>query len=200
MTTPTANAVLMGGGGAPSAKFSAVGTVVEGRIVAISEPYQEREYFPSDPGNGPLKFFKNGNPIMTFNLDLATDQRDPAIEDDDGTRRVYMDGARIKKAVRAAVHAAGAPGLEVGGHLAITYTHDDVPGDSRSGKNYSVTYRPGAPANAVLMDQREVPEPVAATPAPVAAPVTGQPSPEQVAAIKAAGMDPSAIFPGYQPS
>lgn len=212
MTTPTANSVLMGGGGAPSAKLTE-GVTLSGRIVAISDPYQEREYSPSDPGNGAPKFFKNGNPIMTFNLDLATTDRDASIEDDDGTRRLYMDGSRIKKAVRAAVQASGAPGLAVGGTLSITCTHYDTPGDVRSGKNYTATYAAGSAANTVLMGQQETPpqapavvaqpaNPAPASQAAQAAPVAAQqapggPTPEQVAAVKAAGLNPADVFPGY---
>lgn len=230
--TQTANDVLMGGGGAPTAKITE-GVTLAGRILSISEPYQEREYDPNNPGNGAPKFFKSGTPIMSFWVDVATQLRDPSIEDDDGTRRIYMDGARIKKAVRAGVQAAGATGLNVGGTLSVTCTHYDVPGDMRSGKNYAVTYQPGSPANNVLMGaepdqgnpslapgwapqqpayqapapqapvyQQPAPAPVTApvqqTPAPVAAPpVAAGPTPEQVAAVRAAGLDPANVFPGY---
>lgn len=231
MTTQTANSVLMGGGGAPSAKFTAPGDTITGRIVAISDPYQEREYSPNDPGNGAPRFFKNGNPIMTFSMDLATTLRDPSIEDDDGTRRVYMDGARIKKAVREAVRTAGADGLAVGATLSITYTHDDVQGDHRSGKNYQVTYQPGSASNNVLMGQQheeQAPPPAPAQPpaqqayappaqvqqpvappappaaqppapasAPAAPPAAGGPNEQQLAALRAAGIDPATVFPGY---
>lgn len=225
-TTQTANDVLMGGGGAPTAKITE-GVTVAGRILAISEPYQEREYDPNNPGNGAPKFFKSGTPIMSFWVDVATPLRDPSIEDDDGTRRIYMDGSRIKKAVRAGVQAAGATGLNVGGTLSVTCTHYDTPGDMRSGKNYAVTYQPGSPANTVLMGaqpdqqgnpslapgwapqqpqqpayQPPAPAPVAApvqqAPAPVAAPpVAAGPTPEQVAAVRAAGLDPANVFPGF---
>lgn len=240
MTTPTANSVLMGGGGAPAYKFTTPGETLSGRIVAISEPYQEREYDKLNPGNGALKTFKNGNPIMTFNIDLLTTLRDPSIEDDDGTRRVYMDGARIKKAVRAAVQAAGADGLAIGATLSITYTHDDVAGDPRSGKNYQVTYQPGSASNNVLMGQQHeqpappapayappapptppaqaytppappappaqpaptpqtppAPQPTAAPPAQAEPATASGPNEQQLAALRAAGIDPATVFPGY---
>ena len=172
---PDANSILFGSG-VPSAKFDAHGITWAGRIVAISEPYQEREYVKGDPAGGALKTFPSGDPIMTFNLDLDTGRRDPNIEGDDGIRRVYMDGQRIKKAVREGVRASGARGLAIGGHLSITYTHDDTPGDPRSGKNYQCTYTPGAAANNVLMQQQEPP----AAPAPQQ-PVQqyAQPAPQQ---------------------
>lgn len=220
--TTTANDVLMGGGGAPTAKL-AEGITVSGRIVAISEPYQEREYDPNNAGGGAPKYFKSGDPIMTFNVDVDTGMRDPSIEDDDGIRRIYMDGARIKKAVRDGVRASGAPGLAVGGTLTVTCTHYDTPGDVRSGKNYSVQYAPGAAANNVLMGQQATPPPApvqapqpqpaytqpvqpqpvaqpayappAPQPVPAAAPV--QPTPEQLAAVRQVGVDPKVAFPGY---
>lgn len=206
-TQQSANAVLMGGGGAPSAKLTE-GVTVSGRILQVSDPYQEREYNPNDPGNGAPKYFKNGNPIMTFYVDLATSERDAGIEDDDGTRRLYMDGSRIKKAVRAAVAGAGAPGLSAGGVLQVTCTGYETPGDIRSGKKYVATYTPGVAANSVLMGQADEPAPAPVqqapvpvqqapqvTPAPAAA--ASGPTAEQVAALKAAGMDPASVFPGY---
>lgn len=196
------NKVLMGGSGAPRARFENHGDTVTGRILAISEPYQEREYDQNNPGGGAPKFFpKSGDPIMTFNLDLATDMRDPAIENDDGTRRVYMDGARIKKAVAMAVRSAGQSGLAVGGHLSITYTGDQTPGDKRSGKIYAVQYTAAAPANSVLMGEQApppVPQPAAAaqaTPTPPAADADPTArlraagfTEEQIAAATAAGI------------
>ncbi|MFW6598143.1 hypothetical protein ACOCHS_06395 [Propionibacteriaceae bacterium Y2011] len=256
MSTPTADQVLMGGGGAPAGKID-IGQPIAGRILEVSAPYQERDYDPKNPGSGDLKFFKNGNPILTFFIDLATDQRSPEIEDDDGTRRVYMDGARIKKAVKAAVQAAGANGLTVGSYLAIECTHYDEPNDRRSGKNYQVRYTPGAPpANDVLMGDQQTgeipaqqaqqayaqpqqqpvqqyepaapqaqqqyaqpqqqgypahqpgyaqptptpPQPSQQAPAPQqpAPAAPAGPTPEQIAAVRAAGLDPAVVFPGYQ--
>lgn len=186
--TPSANDVLMGGGGAPAFKFDQPGATITGRIAAISTPYQEREYDPTNPGGGAPKFYpKSGDPIMTFSLDVVTALRDPSIEDDDGTRRVYMDGKRIKDAVRAGVRAAGAPGLEVGGQLTVQYVRDDVPGDHRSGKNYAVQYvAPVAKANDVLMGApaaAPATQPVPAgwnVPPVTPAPVHAQPAPAQV--------------------
>lgn len=203
MTTPTTdvNSILMGGGGAPAFKFSQPGDEVSGRIVHISEPYQEREYDPANPGGGAPKFFpKSGKPIMTFNLDLATNLRDPSIEDDDGTRRIYMDGARIKNAVRDAIRAAGASSLAVGATLTIRYDSDKVPGDRRSGKNYKVTYVPGSAADNVLQqpDPEAQPAQQPAAQQPQTAP--GQPTQQQLEAIKAAGMDPKDVFPNYEPA
>lgn len=217
--TTTANDLLMGAR-VPTAKLTQ-GDVVEGRILAISEPYQEREYDAKNPGGGAPKTFSSGDPIMTFHLDIATSLRDPGDADDDGTRRLYMDGARIKRAIRAACLAAGAvKGLAVGGHLSVTCTHYDVDGDIRSGKNYAATYTPGAPANNVLMGQQPpvapapapvqqyAPQPVQQAPvapvqaAPVApvAPAIPAPDPAQVAAVVAANLDPRTVFAASHPA
>ncbi|QXT62738.1 hypothetical protein [Tessaracoccus palaemonis] len=218
----TANDVLMGGSGAPAVKLTE-GVTISGRITFISDPYQEREYDQNNPGNGAPKFFKSGDPIMTFYVDLATDQRDPSIEDDDGTRRLYMDGARIKKAVRSAVQAARATGLNPGSTLTISCIGYETPGDLRSGKIYQANYTPGNAASNVLMGttvtgaqapapsfaqppqpayQPPAPQPTYVPPAPQPtqqAPAATAPqfTPEQLAAFAAAGIPTSAI-PGLQ--
>ena len=186
-----ANDVLMGGSSQPTAKFKNHGDTYAGRILAISEPYQEREYDPTNPGGGAPKFYpKSGDPIMTFNIDIATTLRDPAIEDDDGTRRVYMDGKRIKDAVRDAVRAAGASGLAVGGTLSIAYVGDVTTGDQRSGKRYEVSYV--APANNVLMGQAPQVAPVQQY-APPAQQVQQQAAPVMQAAPAPQVLDPVAL-------
>ena len=191
-----ANSVLMGAG-VPSAKIDLGLPPVTGRITAISEPYQEREYDPKNPGvPGPLKTFPSGDPIMSFSIDIATGQIDPSIENDEGTRRIYMDGGRIKKAVREAVKAAGAKGVSVGGWLSITCVSYDEPGNRQSGKNYAVQYVPGAPANDVLMGQAVGQQP----PAP---PVAQQPAypPQQPPVVQGlpAGYQPAQPPPAWNP-
>ena len=239
----TANDILFGSG-VPYAKFDAPGVTWSGRIVAISEPYQEREYVKGDPGGGAPKTYPSGDPIMSFSIDLDTGLRDATIEGDDGRRRIYMDGSRIKRAVRDAVKAAGARALVEGSHLSITYTSDEVPGDPRSGKNYAAQYTPGNPASNVLMGQVGQPatpqyqqapaqpyapqqpapqyapqqpqyapqqpqyapqQPVQAAPvqqqppAPAAPAAPAGPTPEQLAAVAAAGLDPKEVFAGQYP-
>lgn len=205
MTQPSANDVLMGGGGAPSAKFDEPGTTWEGRIVSPPQSHQVRNYDPKNPGGGELKFYPSGDPIMGITVDIATTVRDHTIEDDDGVRRLYLDGRYIKDAVRDAVRAAGASGLEVGGHLKITFTHREDPADKRSRKFWQVAYTPAA--NAALMgDQptQQAAAPAAAQPAqqapvsaaPPAAPPSG-PTAEDVATAKtliAAGLDDATVL------
>ncbi|WP_454729007.1 hypothetical protein [Cellulosimicrobium protaetiae] len=206
-TTPNANDVLMGGGGAPSAKFANPGDSIRGRIVAPPQAYQERDYVKDKPGGGDLKFYPSGDPIMSVYVDVQTDLHDPSIEDDDGTRRVYIEGRYLKADVRNAVRAAGASGLEVGGTLELTFTHREDPEDKRSRKFWQAKYTPAG--NAALMAPEVGGQPTApATPPPSApaaqpasapspAPAPAAPSGEDAAAkarqLIALGIDDATI-------
>lgn len=187
MTTTNydANAVLMGGASAPTWKFDAPGTRKVGTIAAPPVTRQEREYDPHNPGGGQLKFFPSGDPIMGIVVEVQTDERDPSRDGDDGRRTFYIEGKRLKDAVRTGVRNAGANGLEVGGVLDVTLTHYDVPNDRRSGRNWSVVYTPAG--NAALMGDEPHPATQAATPTPAPAPAGGAPqmTPEQAAAFQA---------------
>ncbi|WP_309049271.1 hypothetical protein [Streptomyces sp.] len=137
-----ANSFLMGGGGAPTAKFPTPGTVVGGRITEPPKVEQQR-----DIQSGEQKFWGNGDPMMQLVVTVQTDQRDPAIEDDDGRRRIFVKG-QMKNAVSDAVRQAGARGLEVGGTLHVRYTHD---GEQKNRgfsppKQYAAKYVPAAQA------------------------------------------------------
>lgn len=192
-TTPNANDVLMGGGGVPSAKFANPGDSIKGRIVAPPQAYQVRDYDRNNPGGGELKFYPSGDPIMAVYVDLQTDLRDPSIEDDDGVRRVYVEGRYIKEDVRNAVRAAGAPGLEVGATLELTFTHREDPDDKRSRKFWQASYVPAG--NAALMGDTppQTVAPATATPAAAASPAPGaQPAPGPAPAAAPSGEDAAA--------
>jgi hypothetical protein len=113
-----ANSFLMGGGGAATAKFPTPGTVIGGRITEPPTLEQQR-----DIKSGEKKFWADGDPMMQLVVTVQTDLRDPAFEDDDGKRRIFIKG-QMKNAVSDAVRQAGARGLEVGGTLHVRYTHD----------------------------------------------------------------------------
>jgi hypothetical protein len=121
--TYSANDVLMGGGGAPTAKFANPGDTLEGAIVAPPTVYQERDYDPNNPGGGKPKTYPSGDPIMAVYVDVQTAHRDPSISEDDGVRRFYIEGRYLKTDVRDAIRRAGTNGLEVGGRLKVTFTH-----------------------------------------------------------------------------
>jgi hypothetical protein len=119
MSTPiNANDFLMGGAGAPSAKFPTVGTSHGGRITEQPTVEQQRDFQTGNP-----KFWDDGNPMMQLVVTIQTDERDPSVENDNGRRRIFVKG-QLKTAIQEAVRSAGARGLEVGGHLTVTYTHN----------------------------------------------------------------------------
>lgn len=182
--TPNANDVLMGGGGAPSWKFTDPGTTRVGTIKAPPKAHQEKDYDPNNPGGGKPKFFPSGDPIMGITVEVATDERDQGIEDDDGTRTFWIEGRYLKEAVRSAVLAAGANGLEVGGRLQVTFTHREDPTDKRSRKYWDVKYTP-AGNNTLMTDPAPQQPAAAATPAPAT-----QPTP-QPAALAGDGATPA---------
>lgn len=178
-TNYDANDILMGGGGGgPAWKFDQPGDRDTGTILHPPQARQEREFVKDNPGGGAGKVFPSGDPIMGVLVDVQTSRRDDT--DDDGQRTFYIEGKRLKMAVRDAVREAGASGLEVGGVLDVTLTHYDIAGDRKSGRNWKIIYTPAG--NAALMDTTPAAPPAAAAPAPAAAPTV---TPEQAAAFAA---------------
>jgi hypothetical protein len=142
------------GTGVPAAKFDTIGKTVAGRITEEPELRQQTDFDTGAP-----KVWDNGDPMMQLVVVVATDERDPALEDDDGSRRLYIRG-NLQQAVANAVRAAKSK-LEVGGTLSVTYTGDDEP--KRRGmsgaKRYTATYSPPAEA---FLEQAAQPAPAAA--------------------------------------
>lgn len=142
--TRSVDDLLMGGGGAPAAKFPTVGTTWKGTITDKTMSQQ------TDMVTGKPKTYDDGNPMMQVVLTIQTDQRDATIEGDDGTRRLFIKGAMLA-AVKKAIKDADAPTAEVGGTIAIKYTHD---GEGKPGlnppKQYIAQY--AAPVAAVSND------------------------------------------------
>lgn len=125
-----ANSLLMGTG-VPGAKFPTIGTVVKGRITAVDSG-QQVDFKTKAP-----LFYDDGKPRMQIVVTLATDIRDPEIPNDDGVRKLYVKG-QMQKAIRDAVVAAGAEGLEIGGTIAVQFTAEK-PSETR-GFNPSKVY------------------------------------------------------------
>ncbi len=105
---------------------------------------------------------------MSVSVDVQTNLRDPNLDDDDGTRRIYIEGQRMKAAVREACAAAGAPqGVEVGGELHVMFTGF---GTAEAGlnppKEYQARYTPPGvtAANGVLMGGQPQQAPAQGTP------------------------------------
>ncbi len=151
MTNPrSGNDLLMSGGGTRWAKFPVVGTVVIGRIISEPEARQQTDY--DDPSK--RLFWDNGDPKMEVVVNVQLPHGfTPEDDEDDGVRAFHMRG-NMANAVRDAVKAAQAPGLEVGGTLAVTYTGD---GESKAARKagpklYRAQYtRPANAGNAALM-------------------------------------------------
>lgn len=184
-------------GGAVSAKFDTVGVTIGGTITRVGEPMQQRDFTTQA-----LKTWDDGRPMMQLPVDVATDQRDPDVPDDDGTRTFYIRG-EMQKAVRQALRQGGAKGLREGGALSITYSGDG-PVKQRGmnpPKLYTATYSPPAVAHA----DQFVNDSGTATNGAAAAPdlLTGDPrlahlTPEQLAGARAAGWTPevcASMFP-----
>lgn len=112
----------------PNFKFDTIGKAVAGTIVFPPEDRQALEYGTRKP-----KFWPDGNPVMQTKIVLET----PA----DGRVAVYAQG-RMVQAIRAALAEAEAADVEVGGTLAIKYSHD---GEAKAGgqppKMYEAKYQ-----------------------------------------------------------
>lgn len=166
------NDFLMGGDDGPSAPFLKIGPAYfdrpahtqpnefkGGRIVAL-RPVQAYKLGPKDPQTGKAtriqQFYqsgkKAGQPIWDALVILQTNERDPEIEGDDGTRQVQLDGFDRyweatadadcrKRAARLAVTAAGARGLEVGGELYLAWVKQ-VPTGSMPATHWVARYVP----------------------------------------------------------
>lgn len=117
MTYSDANSFLMAGG-TPAIKFPSIGSTVIGMIV---KPPTIREV--TDPATNEVKRWQDGRPQMQVVIELQTELHDPSIMfgKDDGIRTLWCKGL-MQNAVRDAVRRAGAPGLEVGGILQVTYS------------------------------------------------------------------------------
>jgi hypothetical protein len=133
---------FLSGGGAASAKFPTPGTTVKGTIESAVVQQQ------TDFATGSPKTWDDGNPMLQLVVTLATDERDDSIDNDDGTRRVFIKG-QMRSAVAEAVKLAGAKAVERGATLAIQYKGDGTA--SKAGFNppkvYHAQYR--SPADKV---------------------------------------------------
>lgn len=127
------NDLLLGGGGAPAAKFPTIGTTVKGTVLN-SEVTQQIDFATQKP-----KFYDDGNPAMQVVITIQTDERDPSIEDDDGRRRLFVRG-QMRTAVGEALRAAGAK-LEKGGTIAVQYAEDKPSNKGNPAKQYRAQYQ-----------------------------------------------------------
>lgn len=146
-TTIDPNALLMGGG--KSFSFDTIGSKVSGTITALEAAQQ------TDMDSGQPATWPDGKPKMQVIVTLDTGLEEEA--GDDGSRRIYLKGSKPDTslgAVRVAVKAAGASGLEVGGVLQLAYIGDGEP--TKRGysapKQYAAKYTPPAPVDQAAVD------------------------------------------------
>ena len=119
----------------PSATFKNYGDSVTG---TITKPYSERQ--ATEFSTDKPKVNDAGQPVMMAVVELQTTERDPSIFGDTGIRIVYIEKFGQKVAVGDAIKAAGAPDLEVGGTLTITYTGETPSQKGNPLKTWSATY------------------------------------------------------------
>ena len=83
-----ANDLLMSGG-APSFKFARIGDTITGTVLRMDMAVQR------DPVTQlPKHYEKTGEEKMQLVITLQTDLRDPAVERDDGRRRIFVKPVR----------------------------------------------------------------------------------------------------------
>lgn len=129
---------LFASGGAPALKFPTVGTTHIGTITGL-EARQQRDFEKNE-----LVTWDNGEPKM----ELVVTMRDV-----DGNEGRLFAKAQMLSAIRDAVRVAGCKKPEIGGQLAVSYTHD---GENKNPKfnppkMYQVAYEPPAVAAAAAM-------------------------------------------------
>lgn len=114
--------VILGSGG-PSCKFPEIGATYEG-VILKSGTKQATDFKTKKP-----KFWEDGSPIIEAFFTLQTALSDPEVEDDDGTRVLYVSSKGMRTAVAKAFRAAGIGRGDavVGGTLKIQYYADGEP-------------------------------------------------------------------------
>lgn len=135
MTTFDPDAILASASGPPALKFPDIGTTHKGRVLA-KEARQQTDF-----STGKAKFWDDGKPMMevVVTLDLGGEEEG----------RLFLRG-QLLKAVREALRESGAQTLEVGGTLAVQFTHEE-PSQTRGfnpSKHYRAQYQPPAAAKA----------------------------------------------------
>lgn len=167
-------------GGAPSAKFDSIGKTVGGTV--LEDPVVTQQTTPE----GKLKTWDDGNPMLQLVVTVQTDERDPQVNDDDGTRRIFIKG-QMRNAVGQAVRQAGAKGIDVGGQLYVTYSGDGEKTNPAfsAPKQYTAKYTPPVGDSGSFLGTEEpvaqaasagVPAQAAATSVPAQAVPTGLPA------------------------
>ncbi len=120
-------------------KFTNPGDSFTGTVAAAPFESQQTVY----NGNGALAFYPakpgqtQGDPKMQIVV--------PMVNQSGGEQTLYVDKPGLKQAIGAAMTAAGAADIEVGGTLTVTFTHAEQGRGAQPAKKFSATYQaPGA--------------------------------------------------------
>lgn len=160
-------------GGSPFLKWEIPGTSYTGTITDV-EMRQARKFQSTE-----LDFWDDGSPKLQCVLTLATDYRDAAYDDDDGTRMLSINlWSGQKKALIAACKAAGVPEPQVGQKLTVTHTSGI--GTASSPREFTYVLEAGPSGVAGALAQPEQPVAIAAPPA-APAPAAAGTSPVDIA-------------------
>lgn len=109
---------LLVGSSVPTLSFkdTAVGGGYEGTVIS-ARTVQVRNY--EDPTK--LEYWDDGKPKLQIEVTLATDYADPSDPDDDGSRRVFLFGQKLR-AAQDEFRKKGLKKLEAGYHFKIVLT------------------------------------------------------------------------------
>ncbi|MCV7175717.1 hypothetical protein, partial [Mycolicibacterium sphagni] len=167
MTAPQPSVSSFFSGGGNSVKFPTPGSWVRGTITAVHPPEQQTDFESKLPIPGKFQ----------IRIDLATDQRDPSDQYDDGARTLFVKGW-MTGAIGDACKRANVKEPAVGGTLQIVYTGDGTP--TRPGlqgpKQFSAEYVPPPVTAGFFGGQPGAPAPAAPQgPPPLAPPAPAAP-------------------------
>lgn len=151
---------------------------------------------------------KTGQPTdrMQVRIELITDERDPEIQFDDGSRTLYVK-SYMRSAIGDALRRAGVKEPTVGGRLMVRFTHTEPPerpGLSAS-KHFEAAYEPPPSGTAEHFGAGAPPAAAPAVPPavpPAAAPAVPPQAPPVSPAAAAVQGVPTAVqqvFPGAVP-
>lgn len=139
----TVDELLNGGTKIPGVfnQYDPPGSTITARVVSQPTAEQQRDF-----NTGLPKFFKmkggveTDKPMMQIRIVVATDKRDPEIEDDQGDRTVYVKNKSLK-VLKEAIKNAGVERIEPGGMLTYTRVRK-IPLDVGFAWEEAFTYSP----------------------------------------------------------
>lgn len=185
MTQPhdDANDLLMSGGiKSIGWKENPVGHTVVGTIIEQPKKQQMTKFESTD-----LAFWPSGDPMWEIVCTIQTELRDPSNPYDDGKRKLHIS-PRMMTPVRTAVQKATAPGLAIGGRIAVQRTGGT--GATGSPFEFAAEYQPPAvDPDSMLGGNGQA---AAATPTSAAQPAAAAPVQAQ-GSLLAGGGQPAAL-------